>query len=64
MRTENLQVIRQTEKTRIRKIPYKKSHLFTTEMLFKGKWVDTGHSKTLKEAIVICDNYETNNKET
>ena len=58
---ENLKVIRQTDKTRIRKMPYKKSYLFTTEMFFNGKWVDTGHSRTLKEAKLICNDYETKN---
>ena len=42
-------------------MPYKKSHLFTTEMFFNGKWVDTGHSRTLKEAKLICNDYETKN---
>lgn len=66
---ENLKVIRQTEKTRIRKMPYKKSHLFTTEVWFKGnsnfsqseKWVNVGNSRTLKEANKICDDYEAKN---
>jgi hypothetical protein len=54
-----LKVLRETSKTRVRKKPYKKSYLYTTEVWFNEKWVDIGHSKTLKEANVICDYYET-----
>ena len=47
-------------------MPYKKSHLYTTEVWFSGnadfsqspKWVNIGNSKTLKEANKICNGYE------
>lgn len=55
---ENLKVIRQTGKTRIRKMPYKRSHLFTNEIWFNEKWVDIGHSRTLKAAEDVCRKYE------
>jgi len=63
---ENLKILRETDKTRIRKMPYKTRFLYTTEMWFDGNsefnqspgWVNTGNSKTLKAAKEICDEYE------